>query len=289
MRTAATRPVCLALLLALLLAGPLRADPYPAHQTLLVNDYADLLPPEDEARVTRMLQELRRDTGIEATLLTIETRANYDPAPSIESFATGLFNHWGIGDATRNDGLLILVARRDREMRIELGAGYGPGYDRVAREVIEDYFVPNFRDDRYARGIEVGTDAALRQIAYPFANGQPAPAPSLHDRINGALNVLIPLGMLATFAAIAFRRRIGDLGQRLRTCPSCGRRGLRRSRQVTRAATPATPGSGTRTTRCPQCGYEDHAPYPIARRASSGSGGSFGGGRSSGGGASGRW
>ena len=89
------------------------AQTYPVHTNLYVNDLASLISDEDEAALMQQLETLRKDKGIEVTVLTIDSRKTYGNSDSIESFATGLFNEWGIGNAKRNDGILILVARQD--------------------------------------------------------------------------------------------------------------------------------------------------------------------------------
>ncbi|MEY8842814.1 YgcG family protein, partial [Cribrihabitans sp. XS_ASV171] len=97
---------------------------YPGYDEIYVNDYAGLLSSEAEARVRQDLKDLYARAGIEMTVLTIENMGAYGHQGAIEPFATGLFNAWGIGNAARNDGVLVLVARYDREMRIEIGSGY---------------------------------------------------------------------------------------------------------------------------------------------------------------------
>jgi hypothetical protein len=62
----------------------------------------------------------------------------------IESFATNLFNAWGIGDAERNDGVLLLVARDDRLVRIELGAGYDPFDEGRLWTVFNEHILSDF-------------------------------------------------------------------------------------------------------------------------------------------------
>jgi uncharacterized protein len=67
---------------------------------------------------------------------------------TLEAFATALFNHWGVGKAETNDGVMILVFRDDRAMRLELGAAYGRDWDRVAQDVVERNFLNAFADRR---------------------------------------------------------------------------------------------------------------------------------------------
>jgi uncharacterized protein len=170
------------------------AQTYPDFETAYVNDYADIIDAETEKRLTNQLMALRQDHDVEATVLTIDSRKTYGESPSLEYFATGLFNKWGIGNSDRNDGILILVIRNDREMRVELGSGYGTGFNRAAQETIDDYFLPSFRNDKYAQGIERGTTEIIRRIALPFAEGRPEPADSKDSGKSG--------GRIAIFTAM---------------------------------------------------------------------------------------
>jgi uncharacterized protein len=265
------------------------AQSWPVYENTFINDYANAIDEDAETRIRRSLEVLRDETGVEATVLTIYTRWGFQTSGSIEEFATGLFNTWGIGNAQKNDGILILVVTEDREMRIELGSGYGTGYNREAGDIIETIFIPAFKVDDFTGGIEAGTDAVLTRIARPHAAGEPAPEPA-GDALGFSLFSLVFGGIVATFIASIFGRRIKD---RLTRCPSCGRRGLDISREVTQAATRSAAGRGQRTVICPHCDFHETSGYTISRirtsSSSSSSGGSFGGGSSSGGGASGRW
>lgn len=141
----------------------------PGYNDVYVNDDQDLLDDAAETRIRNALIDLYDHTGIEMTLLTIPDMASYGHTGPIELFATALFNAWGIGDATRNDGVLILISRHDRSMRIELGAGYDGSYDARMQRVIDDAFLPKFRQDKYQAGIEGGVDETIHEIAgiYP--------------------------------------------------------------------------------------------------------------------------
>ena len=103
--------------------------------------------------------------GVEMTVLTIERMMDFGHPGQIEPFATRLFNTWGIGNATRNDGILVLVSRFDRMMRIELGAGYPSSRDGQMKVIIEDDFLPRFRVDDYQGGIEDGVEAIIWKIS----------------------------------------------------------------------------------------------------------------------------
>lgn len=266
-------------------AAPAAAEPFPAYQSLSVNDFADLLPAEAEAQIAADLDALRARTGIEMTVLTLESRAPYDPAPSLEAFATRLFNGWGIGDAARDDGILILVLSADREMRIELGAGYSPEYDIPAQDIVNRVMLPAFREGRMAEGIAAGTAATIRDIAERHAEGLPPAAPARSPRPA----VLAAIGLLLAGVALALRHRIWARLGMLSRCPSCGHRGLERRRKIERRASRSAEGWGVRHQHCPACSWTEERPFTLPRVGSSSGGGGFGGGSSSGGGASGRW
>lgn len=163
-------------LLALPFAAAAQDYPPPGSDT--VNDWAEVLPPEAEARIAASLRAARQETGVQVVLVTMARIADHGGAGQrLESYAKGLFNAWGVGDGQRNDGILVLVATEDRAMRIALGAGYDPVWDNAAQAAIDRGFLPGFRAGRMGAGIETGMDEVIARIARPFAAGQPAPAP----------------------------------------------------------------------------------------------------------------
>jgi len=231
------------------------AQDFPKPISPYVNDFANLIDPETEARLTVALTDMRETLDLEMTVVTIETRFDYAKTPDIETFATGLFNAWGVGSATRNDGALILVSRSDREMRIELGSSYGPIFDDRMGLVIEHHFLPYFKGDQYAE-----------------------------DKL-----ALIVFGSI--FAFLFFEKRMRDALVGLRRCPNCNRRQLHSKRTVLRRATTDERGEELVQTYCTSCNFqaEENRSLPMLNVNIGSGGGNFGGGSSSGGGASGKW
>ncbi len=275
----------IALALIFLWSSPLFAQPFPNAETTLVNDFAGLLDTGAEAQVADDLQKLRDEHGVEMTVVTIESHNDYGDFSSIEVFATGLFNAWGIGDEDRNDGILVLVARTDREMRIELGSGYGEEWNAVAQTVIDDAFLRAFREDDYQGGIVAGTSEVIRRIAQPNTAGVPSEPSGGKGDADWAI-----IGIFgATVAAMLGRGMFGDFMTRFRACPKCGTRHQRRLRSVLQRATRTSTGRRRTKYYCTNCDYEDTQITTIPRRTKSRSSSGFGGGSSSGGGASGRW
>lgn len=198
---------------------------YPAWQDPYVNDYGDVLTSEQEASVRSRLDQFRAETGVHAVLLTVNSIGDYSTRDStIESFATNLFNTWGIGDATRNDGILVLVAPGDRKVRIEIGAGYDSQGDRTAQIIIDDTMLPFFRDGEMAAGTVAGVDAVTQYFA-PDASAPPPSSQATETSILGGpwwwrlvALFLFPLAVVGGIVRTIFGwwNR-----QRSRQCPTC--------------------------------------------------------------------
>ena len=144
---------------------------FPQYDNIYVNDYAVLLDEEARDRIMAYLQEAGAVHGVQITLLTIASLSHYDsaPFPRIEGFATALFNHWGVGDSEKNNGVLILISHSDRKMRIEIGSGYSSSWDHKMKTVIDDVFLPYFKSNDYRLGIEKG----VIEVVYLTTNQYP--------------------------------------------------------------------------------------------------------------------
>ena len=299
----APRALAACLVAMLLAAAPAvaqtAADALPQWQHTSINDFAGLLTDADTQALDEALIALHAETGVEGTVVTLSDRARHGGADGLEPFATRLFNHWGVGDATRNDGFMVLVLPENREAQIELGSGYPSSADRLAASIMDREMLPAFRDGDYSRGIRAGTLAVIDRIARPQAAGQPVEAPRGGSPLPGF--ALFGAGAAAMFGLAAWRQR------RRNRCPNCGHQGFETTSAPIREDRPDggwRTAQADRTRRCPSCGWQDVARVglPVIThydrfghrervervRAQGGSSG-FGGGSSSGGGASGRW
>lgn len=157
----------LILLLALAgawLAAPASAQPQFPELTGRVVDNADLLSPEAEAALTTKLEALEAQSQRQLVVATIPDLQGYD----ISDYGYQLGRAWGLGDAQRNDGALLLVAPNDRKVRIEVGYGLeGDLTDALSALIIQNQILPRFRDGDFPGGIEAGTDAIIAQLQLP--------------------------------------------------------------------------------------------------------------------------
>ncbi len=118
-----------------------------------VTDLANVIDAGTEADIAARLDQLERQTSSEVAVVTVPS---LDGVP-VDDYAVRLFKEWGIGQARQDNGVLVLVAPNEREMRIEVGYGLeGILPDGLAGEIIRDQFIPRFREDDYNGGIRDG-------------------------------------------------------------------------------------------------------------------------------------
>ena len=154
--------VVLALLFTLVSGRSLQAV-LPDH-TGAVTDLASVLSPGVEQEITARLGDVEAKTTAEIAVATVPTL----DGTSVEDYGNRLFRQWGIGQRGKDNGVLILVAPSDRQVRIEVGYGLeGVLPDGLAGEIIRTQAIPAFRDGNFERGIK---DTVDRVAAIVVAN-----------------------------------------------------------------------------------------------------------------------
>ncbi|MBA4371086.1 MAG: hypothetical protein C0418_05870 [Coriobacteriaceae bacterium] len=159
MRTA-PRVLAAALFVCALLA------PATAHAASYVLDEANVLPAESEARIDELgasVEELA--SGSEIAVLTVRSLGGR----TIEDVAETRFEQIGLGQADKDNGVLLLVAVEDRQMRIEVGYGLeGAIPDAEAGRIITEVLRPRFQAGDMADGIEAGYAEIARDVAEEY-------------------------------------------------------------------------------------------------------------------------
>ncbi len=150
----------------LLLTAPLTAraqqgsTPVPAY-TGYVTDDAGVIGDERQAKLESFLDQLQKKTGVQFAVLTLATTAPEEPG----TYKTRVFKSWGIGNQERDDGLLLLVAMEQREVRFETGYGLeGTLPDGWQSRMVRDLVVPRFRDGQPEEGITAAVLACAQRI-----------------------------------------------------------------------------------------------------------------------------
>lgn len=174
-----------------------------------VNDYANVLQPNQAQSLEAQLAQLERDTGHQVAVLTIPTLDGED----LEGFSIRVAESWKIGKKGFDNGAILLVAVKDRRLRLEVGYGLeGIMPDAIAKRITADYVVPYFRRQDYAGGIVAGI-AAIDKILRkePLPESARKKVQSRGGNLSFPLMIaitLVVLGLMA-FSANANRQRSG--------------------------------------------------------------------------------
>ncbi|MDR0346883.1 MAG: TPM domain-containing protein [Coriobacteriales bacterium] len=130
-----------------------------------VNDYARVLDTETARRLVGSGELLYADSGAQIVVLIVETLEG----DSIENYANEVFRAWGVGSKEKNNGVLLLVAINDREVRIEVGYGLeGAITDLQSGTIIEEILLPAFRTGNYNAGINDAYLSLVRLVCAEY-------------------------------------------------------------------------------------------------------------------------
>lgn len=167
--------------------------PVPAR---LVNDFTSTLSPEQRDELERKLVQYDDTTSNQIAVVIINSLADYKDYP-LEEFSLGILRNWGVGNKKNNNGIVLLVVKNDRKVRIETGYGLeGAVPDITAKAIIENEILPAFRQNNYYRGLDNGTSAIMRAAAGEYK------APKGYNQGNKVKG--IGLGSLFIFVIILF-------------------------------------------------------------------------------------
>ena len=188
---------------ALLLgAGGLPAEPVVAIPPLTgpVVDQTGTLSAADKAALEAKLGELQARKGSQIGVLLVPTVR----PEAIEQFSMRVAEAWRLGRKDVDDGVLLLVATGDREVRIEVGYGLeGVIPDATANRVIDEYIVPRFRAGDLPGGIAAGVERLIALV-----DGEPLPEPVAGPSGDSSLTNLFPVVFILSLAVGGVLRRV---------------------------------------------------------------------------------
>lgn len=193
----AASPFVLRLLLALvLLLGSLQAAwsqtvPVPAFNRWVV-DQTQTLDSNTRSHLESRLAALDASKGAQLAVLMVSTTGE----ETIESYARRVFDAWQLGRKGVDDGILLLIAKDDRRMRIEVGYGLeGSVPDLLAGRIIREQIAPRFQAEDYVGGVVAGVDSLLKLI-----EGESLPPPAAGTPADEEWDIglaLVPLAFMA--------------------------------------------------------------------------------------------
>jgi uncharacterized protein len=135
-----------------------------------VVDQANVMTAESRSDIESKLKELEDKSGIQLVVATVKSLQGSD----IESYANELFRFWKLGQAQKNNGVLLLVAPAEHKVRIEVGYGLeGTLTDALSSVIISSTIIPRFKTGDFTGGIERGVDGVISVLSGDTADWQP--------------------------------------------------------------------------------------------------------------------
>lgn len=204
---------------ALLLAVVVPAEvPVPA-LAARVTDLTGTLAAGEAAALEQKLAAFEQRKGTQIAVLVVATTA----PETIEQFGIRVAEAWRLGRKGVDDGVLLLIAKDDRTLRIEVGYGLeGVLPDATARRIIDEFIVPHFRAGDFAGGIDAGLERIMALI-----DGEPLPEPVRSRGRGGGLEGLgaaLPVVFIFTLTfGTLLKRLMGQLPGALATGGACFR------------------------------------------------------------------
>jgi len=170
-----------------------------------VTDLTGTLSAEDRAGLTASLAALEKDKGAQIAIVMLPTTQ----PEAIEQFSIRLAEAWKIGRKGVDDGVIVIVAKDDRRMRIEVGYGLeGAIPDAIAKRIVAEQMAPRFREGDFAGGLR-STVATLEKVI----RGEPLPAPVVKTAPSGAdSGDALTFLLIVFFMAGVIRSMFGLLG-----------------------------------------------------------------------------
>jgi len=135
-----------------------------------VVDQANVISVQSRGALEAKLKELEDKSSIQLVVATVKSLQGSD----IETYANGLFRFWKLGQAQKNNGVLLLVAPAEHKVRIEVGYGLeGTLTDALSSVIIASAIIPRFKAADFSGGIERGVDGIINVLSGDSAGWQP--------------------------------------------------------------------------------------------------------------------
>lgn len=175
-----------------------------------VTDLTGTLSAHETAQLEHQLAAFEKAKGSQIAILIVPTTQPY----AIEQYSMQVVETWKIGRKDINDGVLLLIAKNDRMLRIEVGYGLeGTLPDATAKRIISEIITPRFKQGQFAEGIQAGIEAIIGLI-----NGETLPlpsnthnniSPSTHPNIENLIVILIFSTVIGRILQVHLGRIVG--------------------------------------------------------------------------------
>ena len=170
-------------------------------------DQANIIPAETRSTIEPKLADLEAKSGIQLVVATV----NSLDGEEIEPYANKLFRAWQLGEKAKNNGVLLLVAPKERRVRIEVGYGLeGTLTDALTKVIITNAIAPRFKTSDYGGGISRGVDDIITVLTTDSSEWQKRPSlrldrPESTDPFNWLILVGIAVLVVLLVVSPGFR------------------------------------------------------------------------------------
>ncbi|WP_200883511.1 TPM domain-containing protein [Methylotenera versatilis] len=165
-----------------------------------ITDLTQTLSVEQQGQLEAKLAAFEQQKGSQIAVLIVPSTQPED----IAQYAIRVVDKWKVGRKKIDDGLLLLVAKEDRKLRIEVGYGLeGAIPDLTAKRVITETISPRFKQGDYFGGLDAGIDVLIGLV-----NGEPLPAPTRAANNGSSLENLLPILLFGGLISGLFLRSI---------------------------------------------------------------------------------
>ncbi len=143
----------------------IHAQDFPERPSTIVSDYSGVLSQDQRASLESKLVAFNDSTSTQIAVVIMRSTGNYE----IAEYSVQLFNKWKIGQASKNNGVLILVAVEDHKVWITTGYGIeGVLPDAICKRIVDRDIVPAFRRGDFYTGLEDGTNSIMSIVKGEF-------------------------------------------------------------------------------------------------------------------------
>lgn len=144
--------------------------PEPPNPPSLVSDLGGILSKEEEVQLENKLEMFEKETSNEVAVVTLDTLGYME----VSEFALELARKWNIGKASKKNGVLLLVSKKDRKINISVSDHLqGALTDHTCGKIIRDSIVPEFRAGNYFTGLDKATNGIIAATRGEFTNDEP--------------------------------------------------------------------------------------------------------------------
>ncbi len=188
--------------LIFVVAAPVAAQTFPALTGRIV-DQAGVIPADKQAAIEPKLSDLETKSGIQLVVATVKSLEGQE----IEPYANQLFRTWKLGEKTKNNGVLLLVAPNEHRVRIEVGYGLeGTLTDALSKVIITNAIAPKFKAGDFGEGVSRGVDDIITVLTTDSSEWQQKPSLRLDAPDNQISNTALMIGLFAFIVLLLFCR-----------------------------------------------------------------------------------